>query len=408
MPGDVVIVGCGAPADLRVEPVALRWVVPTASAETEPAGVEVTEPASEPSDPAPRAPDGVLCVVRGSGRPRGGGCGLPLPVTGDLRGKEPVARVRPDQTSISWGIFRSGSRAWVHVKDQGISVAGFTDLEGETFSVRGEVPVLTGHMWLLDEAAVEIHHAKQDGAVLVSVKGDLIKGVDDLELPVACDALGYDPLPGRTVSVGGRGANAAPSGNELRLSIGPNERPFAKLGDGGQALSLPLEEGEALRWGVPRVCSQRADEALGGAVEVSRVDAERAVPHRLGEVGEARDDWTRVRLETAYARFDGWAPSASIDRQRGFGGRGRFGSICRLGRVLPPSDERAVVTEDSPLALGFGGQVRDASALRIAEGTEVVVASRRAGMVRVWIESAIEPPEGASFYGTESPLRPPN
>ena len=358
-----LVVGCGAPADLRVEPVALRWVVPTASAETEPAGVEVTEPASEPSDHAPRAPDGVLCVVRGSGRPRGGGCGLPLPVTGDLRGKEPVARVRPDQTSISWGIFRSGSRAWVHVKDQGISVAGFTDLEGETFSVRGEVPVLTGHMWLLDEAAVEIHHAKQDGAVLVSVKGDLIKGVDDLELPVACDALGYDPLPGRTVSVGGRGANAAPSGNELRLSIGPNERPFAKLGDGGQALSLPLEEVEAL------------------------------------------GDWTRVRLETAYARFDGWAPSASIDRQRGFGGRGRFGSICRLGRVLPPSDERAVVTEDSPLALGFGGQVRDASALRIAEGTEVVVASRRAGMVRVWIESAIEPPEGASFYVKESALR---
>lgn len=364
----VLLVGCGAPADLHVEPVALQWVAATASAETEPVRVEATAPASEPSDHAARPPEGVLCVVRGSGRPRGGGCGLPLPVTGDLGGKEPVARVRPDQTSITWGIFPRGLRAWVQVKDQGISVAGFTGLEGETFSVRGEVPVMTGHMWLLDEATVRIHHAKQDGAVMVSVTGDLIEGVDDLELPVACDALGYDPLPGRTVSVGGasarRGANAAPSGNELRLSVGPNERPFAKLGGGGQALSLPLE------------------------------------------VVEALGDWTRVRLETAYARFDGWAPSASIDRQRGFGGRGRFGSICRLGRVLPPSDERAIVMEDSPLALGFGGQIRDASALRIAEGTEVVVASRRAGMARVWIESAIEPPVGASFYVKESALRP--
>jgi hypothetical protein len=279
-----------------------------------------------------------------------------------------VASVRAERTSITWGVFQRGKRAWVHVEDGGVLLTGFTSLDEERFSIRGEVPAITGHVWILDEAPVRIRRAKEDGSVMIAVAGDMVGGVDALELPVACDVIGYDPLPRRTVSFGGAsrsgGRQAVPRGNHLRLSLGPNERPFATLrGDGG---TLMLTVG----------------------------------------VVEALGDWSRVRFQTSFLRFDAWVPSASIDTNAGVGGRGGIGPTCLIGWGKPASTERALVTDDSPISLGGTGKPRPSEALSIAKGTEVIVVSRESGMARVVVKSTIEPPDGFAFYVPESVLTP--
>ncbi len=325
------------------------------------------EIAAEPPDRTPSPPEGVACVVRGAGRPFSG-CRGALAVSSDRAGLRAVASVRPERTSITWGIFQRGNRAWVHAEDGGVSLTGFTSFESERFSIRGEVPAMTGHVWILDQAPIRIRRAKEDGSVMVTVAEDMVEGVGALELPVACDVIAYDPLPRRTVSLGGfsgSGRRAVPRGNQLRLSVGPNEPAFATLSEGD-----------------------------GGALMLS-----------VGVV-EALGDWTRVRFQTSFVRFDAWVPSASIDPNAGVGARGGIGPTCGFGSARHASTERAVVSEDTALALGKSGKPRTSEALSIAKGTEVIVISRESGMAKVVIKSTIEPPDGLSFYLPESVLVP--
>lgn len=312
----------------------------------------------------PAPPDGAACVIRGSGRPRPSCGDSPLLVSEHKSGRRPLARVTPGGFPISWGFFKDTERAWVHAEARGVTLSGFTATAEETFSSRGEVPVLLGHAWVKGEAPIRVRRAVEDGVVSVSVRGDF-DGVDALAWNVSCDLLGYDPAPRRPTALRRssdqkRLRAARPRGRRLHIHAAPGETAFGTLAGAGDSLYLPLD------------------------------------------VVEVLGDWSRVRFDTYHMRFDVWVRSAEIEAGGG-GSIGSFMGQCALGTPLPGSKERATLIADTPLGL-LPSESATSRALTIAAGTEVVVDARKSGFAKVIVAGPITPPPGASFLLPESVL----
>ncbi|NUO49508.1 MAG: hypothetical protein HOV80_11695 [Polyangiaceae bacterium] len=327
---------------------------------------EVRVEPQETEHPAP--PKGVVCSIRGSGRPVQSNCGDSEVVVSEGRfGKNPLARVRLEGLSLTWGIFRGTGPAWIHAEDANARISGFAPTTEQMFTVTTEIPVLPDHVWLLEEAPVKIARGIEDGLVEVSLSGDMIEGVDDLKWKLSCDALGYDPLPNRGVSssrVRATGSRAAPTGPKLRLRTQPGEEPFATL--------------------------KSSSERLGLALEVVSV---------LG-------DFTRVRFFTSHARFDVWVASKEIDRSGlGFGFGRRSGVCVSRGTVTPV--ERALIVEDTSVTIGRNQQRFTAPSVELVAGAEVSVVKREAGFALVVPQGRIQPSDGVAFFVPESVLGPP-
>jgi hypothetical protein len=301
-------------------------------------------------------------VVRGSGRPQAS-CGGPLLVSEHETGRRPLARVTPGGFPISWGFFPDSERAWVHAEAKGVKVEGFAATAEETFSIRGEVPVLTGHVWVKDGAPIRVRRGVEAGVLAVSVRGD-IAGTDAHEWKVSCDVIGYDPLPTRARSLGRRdgrerGRVVRPRGNRLRLHAAPETQAFGTLTTTGEVLQLPLQ----------------LHEVLG--------------------------DWSRVRFETYHLRYDAWVRSDEVASSSGGVGTGM--GWCAAAPPVPGPEERATVVIDMPLGLGPSLSAVSRG-LSIAAGTEVGVDSRENGFVKVFVPGPIAPPPEAAFFLPESAL----
>ncbi len=310
------------------------------------------------------APEGALCVVRGTGRPETGKCGPAVLVSDARDGGRAIAQVAVGDFPIAWGFFADGTRAWVHAEASGVTVSGFSPHAGERFSIRGELEAVPERVWLFDETLVQVKRGSDDGGAVVSVQGDL-DGIADMALNVSCEVLGYDTLARPTrgrVRPPRRGPIAVAKGTRLTLRTAPQDAPFVTLRGGGDSLPVSLE------------------------------------------VREVLGDWTRVRLETRLVRLDGWVLEREIERNRLSGSVSRGRMSCGTGRGAEPALERVRLSEDAAIAVGPKGRVERAPALVIAKGTEVFVEERSDGRARVRMTGPITPPPGADFYLDESVL----
>jgi hypothetical protein len=317
---------------------------------------------------APTAPEGAVCVVRGTGRPDVGMCGSPLILSDTRSGGRPIAQVAVGGFPISWGFFADGGRAWVHAESDGVSASGYTPHAGERFSIRGELEAVPGHVWLFDETAVRVKQGVEGGGALVSVHGDL-DGVADMSLKIPCEVLGYDMLPRASARIGRsspvrRGPRAVAKGKRLTLRGAPQDAPFVTLKTDGETLPVSLE------------------------------------------VREALGDWARVRLETRSVRLDGWVLDREIERNRLAATVGRGRVSCGVAHAISRLTERVKLSEDATLSVGPKGRIAPAPSLAIAKGTEVLVEARGDGLARVTLPGSISPPPGAGFYLPESVLDP--
>jgi hypothetical protein len=376
----VALAACGAsptPAHLPGKAVvdAAAAEAPPVSASSSLAALPFTSqvPASEariePQEsehPAP--PTGVVCSIRGSGRPVQSDCSDGEVVVSEGRfGKNPLARVKLDGVSMTWGIFRGSGPSWIHAEDTNARVTGYAPASGQTFTVKTEIPVLPNHVWLLEEAPVKILRGLEDGVVEVALSGDLIEGVDDMKWKLSCDALGFDPLPNRGVSssrVRSTVNRAVAAGKRLRLRAQPGEAPFGTLTGSGERLALTLEV--------------------------------------VGVLG----DFTRVRFFTSHARFDAWVESKEIDRRSMGFGLGRRSGRCHTSRGTSSPVARALITEDTTVMIGRSGRRFTAPSLQLVAGADVRVMEREGGFAWVIPEGRIRPHENVAFFVPESVLGP--
>jgi hypothetical protein len=374
----VALAACGAPptpahlpGKAAVQPAAADVAPVAASSAALPfttlvAPSEVRVEPQEREHPAP--PNGVVCSIRGSGRPVQSDCSDGEVVVSEGRyGKNPLARVKLDGISMTWGIFRGTGPSWIHAEDANARVSGYAPISGQTFTVKTEIPVLPDHVWLLEDAPVKIARGLEDGVVEVSLSGDLIDGVDDMKWKLSCDALGFDPRPNRGVSssrVRSTVNRAVAAGKRLRLRSQPGEAPFATLTSSGERLALSLE-----------------------------------VVSVLG-------DFTRVRFFTSHARFDAWVASNEIDRRSLGFGFGRRSGTCHTSRGTISPVARALVTEDTTVMIGRSARRFTAPSLQLVAGADVLVMERQGGFAWVIPQGRIRPHETVAFFVPESVLGP--
>jgi hypothetical protein len=255
----------------------------------------------------------------------------------------------------------------VHATTGGVTVSGFAAHTTEQFTIRGELEAVPGHVWLFDETPVLVKQGVDGRGAMISVQGDL-DGVADMPLEVACEVLGYDPLPRPPAGIGRasrsprRGPIAVAKGRSLSLRTGPRDAPFVTLKGGGDSLPVSLE------------------------------------------VREVLGDWTRVRLETQRVRLDGWVPERDIQRNRLSASVGRGRLSCGTSDSSPPTEGRMRLADDTILSVGPPGRIEPAPSLVVAKGTEVLVASRLDGLAEIRLLGPIAAPAGAAFYVAESAL----
>lgn len=310
--------------------------------------------------PFPEPPRGVACVVYGRGTGVDGSCGEPhmTEVAQGRDGARPMARFRPHQVDVAWGIYPGRGRGWVHVEDGTFILDGFADLGAETFALRREVEVVREHVWLKHGAPVHVTGADRDG---VSVRvDDLVEGVNDVSSRVPCEALLFDPPPEEAAAPPGVAVVPAP---EITL---------------------------------PRFSTLSLHAAPGGALVTKLRTREEQLPLFL-DVVERKDAWTHVRFETDRARFDVWTPTSEVDSDVG-SGIGLSGLGC-CGVGIGTSSHPSVILQKTPVTIGAFPTGAPATGLAFVEGARVHVVSRRGRFVQVEpAESGIMPPEGKKFW----------
>jgi hypothetical protein len=201
--------------------------------------------------------------------------------------------------------------------------------------------------------------------VTVKLVGD-ITGVSPSQATTDCSALAYGPVARPT---------AAPERSKLPT------RFF-------QGVSLPLHE----KPGVPAF-TMLSDQHL-----------------RLHlQIVAQQHEFSQVRFETEFARFDVWVESRRISSDGGLSGSSGSGACGRTSRGGRGPVHR--VLETSPITVGARPTAGPSSGVFIGRGTSVAITGREAGFVSVHVNGArIQPPEGQAFWIPEAlveqPTRP--